>query len=661
MEDGTGTYYDIIQAIYFAVDNGANVISMSLGGSGYSVAMEEAVDYAVTNGVIVLAAAGNDDSNNQVTPNYPSSLANCISVGAMSPCGLRKTPSTCDGETWWGSNYGDLDFITPGTRIYTTDITGSGGYTAGNYISAFNGTSAATPFAAGVAALALSVSPGLTPIELRESMRYSSVDVGDQGYDPETGFGRLDALPLLTVIVDDSIAPNPISDVTVSDAGTVSVLLNWTATGASADSGKAFCYDIRYAEFEIDSASFETATRVGNAPRPAMAGEPESFWVTNLQPATTWYFAIKACDSFNYSKISNVVEATTLPAPVINFSPDSLYAAILSTDSVIQQLTVDNVAGGNELITNISVVGKAGISVSRNKANDLIRTDLLAEEFSAELPVNHDQTFVNSSQKTLPFYDGFESGSLNEWIIDSENGINDIIDTNPAKGQKCHYIQNTATGHNKGIHQQFENGSQPNYISAYIKSGSTSLSDAYLVFKDQSGSQVIWFYAKSNGMLFVNEDVGGDNTYPYNANVWYHIEFKDIDWIDKDFDYYVNGTLVKADISFINSGSVTDISYLYLYNYSISEAWWDEIAVGENLTWLTTDKSVLTIGEGLSEEVGVKMNASGLYSGFYEADLLLTSNDPAKPEVRVPVSMHVTAVPDIEVSPASIDFGDVFL
>jgi len=285
----------------------------------------------------------------------------------------------------------------------------------------------------------------------------------------------------------------------------------------------------------------------------------------------------------------------------------------------------------------------------------------LAEEFSAELPVNHDQTFVNSSQKTLPFYDGFESGSLNEWIIDSESGINDIIDTNPAKGQKCHYIQNTATGHNKGIHQQFENGSQPNYISAYIKSGSTSLSDAYLVFKDQSGSQVIWFYAKSNGMLFVNEDVGGDNTYPYNANVWYHIEFKDIDWIDKDFDYYVNGTLVKADISFINSGSVTDISYLYLYNYSISEAWWDEIAVGENLTWLTTDKSVLTIGEGLSEEVGVKMNASGLYSGFYEADLLLTSNDPAKPEVRVPVSMHVTAVPDIEVSPASIDFGDVFL
>jgi hypothetical protein len=226
MQDGSGFHSDIIPAIYYAVDNGAKVISMSLGGTSASLAYETAVNYAVSHGVVVLAAAGNDNVDNTVEPHYPASFAAVISVGAMSPCGLRKTPTTCDGEFWWGSNYGNLDFITPGTRIATTDISGAGGYSPTNYNASFNGTSAATPFAAGVAALILSADPTLTPAEVRQIMQSSATDVGAPGYDADNGHGRLDAFAALQLVQGGGGSDL----VTITNAGEGLLTVNFVST-----------------------------------------------------------------------------------------------------------------------------------------------------------------------------------------------------------------------------------------------------------------------------------------------------------------------------------------------------------------------------------------------------------------------------------------------
>jgi hypothetical protein len=146
---------------------------MSLGAAISSdPATDTAINYAFNAGCTILAATGNE---NRTTISYPAIHANVIGIGAASPCGQRKRSSslssevnpgvstdpngyTCDGERWWGSNYGTntanaagaVDILAP-TILPTTDIQGSGGYRTGDYEPFFNGTSCATPYVAGVA------------------------------------------------------------------------------------------------------------------------------------------------------------------------------------------------------------------------------------------------------------------------------------------------------------------------------------------------------------------------------------------------------------------------------------------------------------------------------------------------------------------------------
>lgn len=188
---GSGQYTWIANAITFAADNGAKILSLSLGGSASST-MQTAVDYAVnTKGCAMFAATGNGNAS---TLSYPAAYSNVISVGAVSPCNERKSTTSCDGEYWWGSNYGTgIDFLTPGVRIHTTDIRGAGGFGSGDYITDFNGTSSATPHAAGIGALVWSQNAALTNAGLLSVLQANCDDLGTAGYDTQTGYGRLNA------------------------------------------------------------------------------------------------------------------------------------------------------------------------------------------------------------------------------------------------------------------------------------------------------------------------------------------------------------------------------------------------------------------------------------------------------------------------------------
>ncbi len=206
--------------INWAWQNGADVISNSWVSALQCEIIDDAINNALTQGrnglgCVVLFAAGNQNS----TVEYPAnSNPDIIAVGAMSPCGERKSPNSCDGENW-GSNYGStLDVIAPGVFIPTTDLQGSSGYnissgTDGDYYLSFNGTSAATPHVAGVAALILSVNPDLTQDEVRDIIESTCTKVGNYTYtttsgrnngtwDNEVGYGCINACDALLEVID---------------------------------------------------------------------------------------------------------------------------------------------------------------------------------------------------------------------------------------------------------------------------------------------------------------------------------------------------------------------------------------------------------------------------------------------------------------------------
>jgi len=136
---GEGTVAHELAAIGYALDNGAHIINLSLGGSGYSMGEYEAIKLAGDAGVLFVAAAGNDGTDNDESPVYPASydLDNIISVTAADH--HDELPS-------W-ANYGpvSVDVAAPGTEIYSAK--------AGNSYQYISGSSMAAPHVTGLAAL----------------------------------------------------------------------------------------------------------------------------------------------------------------------------------------------------------------------------------------------------------------------------------------------------------------------------------------------------------------------------------------------------------------------------------------------------------------------------------------------------------------------------
>ena len=185
---GGGTVADIAEAIRFAADNGADVINMSLGGGGESSLMKESIDYAYQKGVVIIAAAGNSNSN---SAGYPARYPRAIGVSATAP----------NGNKAFYSNYGaGVDIAAPGGETRGENGENPDGGILQNTINPktgesifmpFQGTSMASPHVAGVAAL-IKASGVKQPEAVLNILKQSSRKVKDDGLN-YFGAGHLDA------------------------------------------------------------------------------------------------------------------------------------------------------------------------------------------------------------------------------------------------------------------------------------------------------------------------------------------------------------------------------------------------------------------------------------------------------------------------------------
>lgn len=175
----SGSHADIADGITWAADNGAHVLSLSLGGTSGSTTLQNAVRYAWDNGVLIVAAAGNGGSCSdcvQYPAKYPEVVAVTCTVEGSAQCSFSS-----DGP--------ESELSAPGNAVWST-------YTGGGYRS-LSGTSMSTPHVSGVAALALSVDPTLTNAALRDLLAATARDRGAAGWDERFGHGEVDAAALL--------------------------------------------------------------------------------------------------------------------------------------------------------------------------------------------------------------------------------------------------------------------------------------------------------------------------------------------------------------------------------------------------------------------------------------------------------------------------------
>ncbi|NVO20552.1 MAG: S8 family serine peptidase [Bacteroidetes bacterium] len=225
--DNWGYYSWWISSINYAVNKGADVINMSVGGSDPSQGLTDAVTAAIQSGVTIVACMMNSNDN---VAYIPASIPGVIAVGATDPDDRRSHPFFW--STTSGSCYGShISVVAPGNYIYGLSYTSNTSYN-----SYWGGTSQATPHVAGLAALLKAQDNSRTPAEIKNILQKTAEDqVGDPsedtfGWDQYYGFGRVNAYDALTYNPSGvelskenifSLYPNPASTL---------VSISWNAT-----------------------------------------------------------------------------------------------------------------------------------------------------------------------------------------------------------------------------------------------------------------------------------------------------------------------------------------------------------------------------------------------------------------------------------------------
>jgi Subtilase family len=287
--DGTANLSDIIRAIYYGVQNNANVINMSFDTTTASTELKNALDYANQLGVISVASAGNDGIEETV---YPAALQNDV----MGVASVGSTTAT-DGTRSTFSNFGNaiVWVAAPGEEIVTT-------YPFDTYAAGW-GTSFSAPFVSGAGGLARSLKTAITQSEAAQAV----ADAASLG-DPGLGHGRLDLVPALqslsgvTGSPDFTVAAAPASStiaaggaaiytVTAAPANGFSQTVTWNCTGAPMGAGCS----VSPASVTLDGTHAASATVTLTTT--ARAWSPLSPSPRALPPISLW-LTVTACLAF---------------------------------------------------------------------------------------------------------------------------------------------------------------------------------------------------------------------------------------------------------------------------------------------------------------------------------------------------------------------------
>jgi Subtilisin-like serine proteases len=215
--DGEGYTSDIISGIDWAIEHNIDIISMSLGTSESSASLKNAIDTAYSDGLLIVAAAGNDGNTRGTGTNieYPANYSSVIAVGAVDSSNTR---------AYFSSTGSKLEVSAPGVDILSTYL--NDGY------EQMSGTSMATPFVAADLALLKQQYPSYTNVQLRQLLASNVVDLGTSGRDSLYGYGLITA-PSTTTTTTTTVPTPTVSVAAGTYTSSQTVSLSDTTSGVS--------------------------------------------------------------------------------------------------------------------------------------------------------------------------------------------------------------------------------------------------------------------------------------------------------------------------------------------------------------------------------------------------------------------------------------------
>jgi len=211
-----------VNGITWAADVGAKVTNSSWGGGSPSASISTAFNETRTQGVLHIAAAGNDGTT---TIGWPANLGSVNAVAAMASNGTLATFSTSGNG---------LFISAPGASIRTTDRMGGDGYGTGN-TTTIDGTSFASPYVAGVAALVLSMDNSLSPDDVENVLATTAIDYGSTGYDTTYGHGFVNAFQAVESLDTPGCEGDVNSDNIVNVSDVLEIINQWGTSNEDAD------------------------------------------------------------------------------------------------------------------------------------------------------------------------------------------------------------------------------------------------------------------------------------------------------------------------------------------------------------------------------------------------------------------------------------------
>ena len=312
------------------------------------------------------------------------------------------------------------------------------------------------------------------------------------------------------------------------------------------------------------------------------------------------------------------IQGFALDAPTISFNPTSINDTINSCcDSLVDSIMVYNIG-----------------------ASDLIYTTQI------------------ESQSGFIFSDGFESGSISSWTDEGGVYTKQVTTVDPASGTySAELVGGNFNVDPNGISHSFQS-STPDYISFRIKSSTNFSSNTYVVIGDDPqfwNSGIIYLHMNFSGNIFVNP-IG--NVVPYNADQWYFIEMRNIDFTTKRYDLYIDGVLQSSNVSFTNTG-INSINEVHLYGFTAGEtSWFDDIQIGSS-EWIEADVVSDTIAPGDSTLIKFDLSSCLLNAGSHTADFIFNSNDPNNSIDTLGVGLQVNGTPQIALSDSCLVFDTI--